>query len=258
MKKLRCNRNQTLVTNRPMIWDRGFFIQMEFLKVYQIYFNEDQKSLLEPEFISLLNTDCTVYFESSVIKKLIENQNHFDCEYFGVVSYKLREKIGSVMQERWKTMPNIANHSLKTFSPHLFKLELLKHRPDVMSFQRHVGHDTVSYADNFHPGFSQLFAKIMRSIGYNWNPECIKDVFYCNYFVAKNSVYDDFVHKMLIPAMSVMDGMPELMNNSRYPHPLPSELQKKFGVPHYTYHPFICERMFSFYAHVNKLNCLHY
>lgn len=231
---------------------------MYFLKVYQIYFSEDQKSLLEPKYIPLKNEDCTVYFENSVIKTLIQEEKHFNSEYFGVVSYKLREKIGDIMQNKWRAISNIANHSLKTFEPELFEDELRKHKPDVMSFQCHVSHDPVSFANQFHPGFSEMFSQIMFQIGYHWRPEHYKFVSYCNFFVAKSTVYHEFVHKMLIPAMAVMYRMPELMQDSRYPSDLPLNLQERFGIKHYPYHSFLCERMFSYWCHLNKLKCLNY
>ncbi len=231
---------------------------MEFLKVYQITFKPEHVKLLEHGYCHYINGNCTVYFENDVMSNLISIGEHKNSEYFGVVSYKLREKIGDVMQQRWKTMVNIANHSLREFTPALFENELQKHKPDAMSFQRHLPHDPVMYANNFHPGFSELFKKILGQIGFKWEPTHIKDVFYCNYFVARSDLYERFVNEMLDPAMEVMDTMPELMENSRYPQQLPVDLQEKFGITWYPYHAFLCERMFSYWAHLNKLNCLHY
>lgn len=225
-----------------------------FLKVYQIYYNELQKEKLD--YIPYLNKDCTPFFENSVIADLIKNNHHQNCEYFGVVSHKLKEKIG-VIQKKWKNA-SIANHSLNNFSKQQFEYELRESMPDCMSFQRHKGHDPITHANNFHPGFSSYFKEIMKSIGYNWTPEKYDNVFYCNFFVAKSNIYEDYVNKMLIPAMDVIKNMPELMNNSYYPHALPDYLKAAWGVNHYPYHTFLCERMFSFYAQINKLKCLHY
>jgi hypothetical protein len=66
------------------------------------------------------------------------------------------------------------------------------------------------------------------------------------------------VKEMLGPTMDIMKGMPELMENSRYPKALPDHLKKSFGINHYPYHPFLCERMFSYFVHLHKLKCLHY
>ena len=229
-----------------------------FLKVYQIYFSDDQLPLLEPEYTPLLNDDCTVFFESSVILNLIDAGLHKNHEYFAVVSYKLREKIGAVMRERWKNIPTIANHSLVDFSPALFEGKLRELAPDVMSFQRHMGHDPVTVADRFHPGFSNFFREIMSRIGFKWEPMAFTDVFYCNYFAARSEIYQSFVDEMLRPAMYVMEKMPELMQNSRYPNPLPEDLRLKFGITWYPYHAFLTERMFSYYVWMKKYKCAHF
>lgn len=224
----------------------------DFLKVYQIYFDDSQ--LQQLEFIPHKNTDCTVFFENTVIADLIEKGAHLDAEYFGVVSYQLRQKLQ--LTKRWRS--DIGNISNTVFSPTLFEGFLQRHKPDVMSFQQHVGHDNVMYADRFHPNFSAFFAKIMQKIGYNWVPTHFESVVYCNFFVAKSEIYEKYVREMLIPAMKVMSEMPELMGNSNYPNKLRPELRAKFGVNHYPYHTFLCERMFSYFMHIHKYKCLNY
>lgn len=227
------------------------------LTVFQIYFDQSQLSKCEPEYNKILNSNCNEFFENQVIADIISDSHGYNSEYVGFVSYKLRDKLG-YMKDNWKSIPNIANHSTTEFTPDLFLQELIKHKPDAMSFQRHIPHDPIMVADCFHPGFKKHFEYIMKQIGFDWQPTHLGNVFYCNYFVAKSEIYQDYVKTMLIPAMEVMKNMPELWNDSRYPHALPKHLADKFGITHYPYHPFICERMFSWYAHLKKLNCLHY
>ncbi len=226
-----------------------------FLKIYQIYFLPEQLQVLD--YIPFLNDDCTPFFEAGVMAKLITDGLHKDSEYFGVVSYKLRNKLGYT-RTNWRALPNIANHSVNSFTPEMFEFQLKRNAPDAMSFQRHQGHDPITYANQFHPGFSDFFKIIMNKIGYGWQPTHFENVFYCNYFAAKRDIYEDFVINMLIPAIKVMNEMPELMQNSRYPHQLPEELKKKWGIDHYPYHAFLTERMFSYYSHLKQLKCLHY
>lgn len=227
------------------------------LKVYQIYFESEHIQFLEREYKPYLNEDCSVFFESEVIRKLVSEGAHKNCEYFGVVSYKLRDKI-AITKRDWSSIKNIANTSDKQFTAQDFELELMRAKPDIMSFQRHVGHDSISFADQFHPNFSKYFAEIMQKIGYKWTPKHFPNVFYCNYFVAKSEIYERFVTEMLAPAMKIMQEMPELMGNSKYPKQLPGNLKKKWGIDHYPYHAFLCERFMSYFAHENNLNCLHY
>ncbi len=230
------------------------------MKIYQIYFEESQLAQCEHDmdgWFPYFNEKCSIFFESQVIHDLIGQGQHKDCDYFGVVSYKLRQKLG-YMKENWKNNKNIANTSVNNFTPEQFTRELYKGMPDAMSFQRHAPHDPVIVADMFHPGFSKFWVEIMKKIGYKWTPTHCENVFYCQYFVAKAEIYEKFDREMLGPGMEVMLTMPELWGNSRYPRPWPDNLAKQFCVPHWTYHPFIAERFFSYFAQIHNLNCLHY
>jgi hypothetical protein len=224
------------------------------VKVFQIYFEDGQAAGLD--YIPFRNDDCTVYFENSVIKSLLESGAHEGSDYFGVVSYRLRHKL-EWARSYWRGTP-IANLSTRTFAPGDFEAELLRARPDVMSFQTHAPHDPVMLAEQFHPGFCQHFRNIMTALGYGWSPTVFEHVFYFNFFVATPAVYERYVKEMLAPAMAVMDRMPELMHPSMYPAALPDHLRARFGIAHYPFHTFLCERFFSYFAHVNRLNCAHY
>jgi hypothetical protein len=186
---------------------------------------------------------------------LVESGAHEGSDYFGVVSYQLRSKLARA-QSHWRNT-GIGSLSDKTFTPHDFEADLLRKQPDAMSFQQHPPHDPITLANHFHPNFSSYFARIMAAIGYGWTPTVFRDVFYFNFFVAKPSVYERYVREMLAPAMAAMDRMQDLMQNSGYLS-LPEGLASKFGVPFYPYHSFLCERFFSYFAHLNNLTCAHY
>jgi hypothetical protein len=225
------------------------------MKIYQIYYDNSQLGAID--YIPYFNKNCTVYFENDVIKQLVSDGAHVGSEYFGVVSHKLRQKT-EFTKRAWRNIPEIANLSDGVFTPESFEAILNMKNPDAMSFQRHSSHDPISFANKFHPNFSKYFAHIMKDIGYNWTPKVYKNVFYCNYFVAKEEIYDKYCKEMLLPAMSVMEAMPELMANSMYPNRLPEHLVDSFGVPYYPYHTFLCERMFSYFADLHNLKCEHY
>lgn len=223
------------------------------LKIFQIYYKDEQ--LPELDYTPYRNARCNYYFEHQVMVDLINQGAHLESYYFGVLSHKFREKISFT---KHSGISNIANKSVQEFTPELFERELFRGHPDAMSVQRHIPHDPISFGDRFHPGLSALFQRVLNEIGYNWSPTPLANVFYCNYFVARSDVYEDYVKTMLEPAMEVMDRMPELLKNSGYPKPLPDNLRDAWGIDYYPYHTFICERMFSYYAHLKNLKCLHY
>lgn len=227
---------------------------MNFLTVYQIYFHEEQKKLLESGYKHFLNSDCTEYFENSVIANLITDGAHKNSAYFGVVSYKLAEKVESC---RRGPRANV-KHFCSLRAEQELKNEFMKAVPDVMGFLQYTPHDPVRYFQNIHPDLPRHFETVLNKLGYEWTPGSLKNVFYSNYFVARNDVYERYVKEILLPAMAIMQEMPELKGNSGYPKKLPEDLQKKFGYNWYPHHSFICERLFSWFANYHNLNCVYY
>lgn len=223
---------------------------MQFLRVYQIYYEPQQLAGLD--YIPYFNEDCTPFFENSVIRTLVEGGATEGAEYFAVVSWKLRQKIG--IGRQWRGL--IANKSDQEFTPELFAHLLGVHMPQVMSFQRHQPHDPVGYANQFHPKFSTHFAHIMHRIGIDYYP-CTVQAIYCNFFAAQSWLYKKYVSEMLGPAMDVMAEMPELWEDARY-GPLPQSLAKRWGAKHYPYHAFVCERMISYFCHIHKYKVIHF
>src|SRR6478736_9854154 len=181
------------------------------MKVVQIYFDQSQIDKLEPGFIPYFNEKCTVWFENQVIRELIEKGEHIDSNYFGVCSYNMRDK-HHLMKKRWNTVLGIRNESDREISYESLYFECLKENPDALSFQTHAPHDPIAFANRVHPRFLVFWTHILESIGYKWEPTEYKNVFYCNYMVAKRNIYEKYVTEMLIPAMEVMKSIPELMN----------------------------------------------
>lgn len=199
------------------------------------------------------NENCTKYFENDVIKELILSGAHKEREYFGVVSYNLLKKLG------WKSKrldPVIRNTSEREFDFNHFKE--CANNYDVLAFSSIAPHDPVTLANKYHPKFVEYFQRVTEKIGHKWYPIFIAVPIYWNFFVAKNDIYEDYVLNWLIPAMEVMETMKELNGNSGYHKQLPEHLRGSFGMSHYPYHTFLCERLFGWYCHVNKLNVANY
>lgn len=216
--------------------------------VYQIYFQDQQKKLLEPEFIPYKNEDCTIFFENSVIKDLVDQGHHKRSEYFGVVSYNLRYKLG--LRSR-NVEEVVRNRNAKDFD-----FSNLQMQGDVMAISNIIGHDTVTNAQRYHPNFIKLFERVTDAIGIKWRPTIFEVPIYWNFFIAREEIYEEYV-KYLTRAMEVMYDMKELYENANYHKPLPKDLQEKFMLPHYPYHTFICERLPNWFFHINKIKCHH-
>jgi len=64
-----------------------------FVKVVQIYFKPIQIGFLDVDFLPYFNDEpVTPFFENEVIRGLYNESDHEDSDYYGVVSYKFRNK----------------------------------------------------------------------------------------------------------------------------------------------------------------------
>jgi len=63
------------------------------LKIFQVFYDIKSRKELDPQFIPYENTRCSKYFESQVIADLHTQGKMTDCEYFGVVSWRIWQKV---------------------------------------------------------------------------------------------------------------------------------------------------------------------
>lgn len=203
--------------------------------IHQIYFKDEQRGILEPQFTPYNNEGkLTKYYENSVISELVKLPSDPE-EYFGVLSWNLRNKV-----ERMKNYPYpFKNISVESYSFN-WLLEQIEKGEDVIFLMEHELHDPVVAAARIHPNFLYHWFKVLDAL--NLELTVARDHFrweksiYCNFFIAKHKIYKRYVDELLDPAMKIMDTMPELNEDAKYP----------LG-PGYTYHPFICERLFSYW-----------
>lgn len=211
--------------------------------IYQVYFKDEQRGILEPQFTPYNNANSlTPYFENSVIAQLVNKKSDPE-EYFGVLSYNLRKKIELMKQFRRP----FTNTSQESYSFN-WLLQQIEKNEDVIFLMDHNPHNPILTANEIHPKFAQHWNRIMVRLGIqcdilvSW-----ERVIYCNFFIAKHRVYKSYVDDLLIPAIKVMDSMPELWDDCHYPKEVTPEVKRGLGVNHYPYHAFICERLFSYW-----------
>jgi len=214
--------------------------------IYQIYFKDEQKRLLE--FEPLFNAECDYFFENSVILKAYQTGKMNGNDYVGFLSLTYKDKCRKLKNSRVKGVTNYSS-----IPDRLIINEVLKtYKPDILNIQRHEPHNVVGLCEHLHPNTGKMFEKIFKEIGFDYTPKHEKYIFYCNFQICKAPIYKAYVQEMLQPAMEVMSNMPELMNNSHYPKPLPIHLKNAWNINFYPFHTFICERLFTVWVNNNK------
>lgn len=217
--------------------------ELDMSELYQIYYDDSQIKSLYPFAIPFENKELTIFFENSVLSKLVMSTT---AKNVSVCSWRLREKF------RWYIG-----------RPREITEELLNSDYDVMSFTKNTQHhQMLAAADKWHPGFRDSMKKIGGAIGIKI-PNEVKIPIYQNHFSAKREIYQDYVRNYLNPAMKVMKEDNEInklaMTNSKYseldkssPEKL-DRLERLIGVRFYPLAPFLLERLFSIYIHNQRI-----
>jgi hypothetical protein len=203
------------------------------------YYREAQKAAIEPGVIPHFNETCTRYFEVSIQRRMHADESYKAFDYFSIVSWKLSEKTG--------VTPGQLKRSIETDeeSPDYYwvRLKGMPMRGNVWA-----------QGDGSHPGLIQTAKKVLAVA--DIDPSIIDletDAVFCQNFAATPEVFDQFMRGCMNPVMDAMERPelePLLMKPGNYSSSGvgPEQLTAIFGVPHYTMHPFIIERLFPSYA----------
>lgn len=214
------------------------------VKIYQIYYDEKSRSNCLEGFEPYYNETLTPFFENDVIMKLIAEEKHKGYDYFGVFSHSFQHKIHIWPDSILDAMAG-SDYDVYTF------------------FSLMSTNNIFLKGDNWHDNFSLACKKILNKIGFRsdiasleYKTRCIV---YQNHFITRPGIYQDYVETVLSPAVEVMENDEEvrelIWKDARYHKSQKPEtrerLLKHLGVDYYPYHPFICERFFSFYLDLN-------
>lgn len=123
---------------------------------------------------------------------------------------------------------------------------------DIVAF--HVlNEERIENTNRHHPKFLDIWNRLMDTLGVSREKRFPPRLFFCNYWVAKPHVlkeYQEFIKR----ATEFLEEDPDVYADACYKEAKlsPERLVEIGGKPHYTYHPFILERLPCLFAHVNS------
>ena len=212
------------------------------LSVFQIYFSPEQVSQLSPLTTHYDNDKLTPYFENGVIVDLYNKGKIHEADYFGVLSWRIEQK------------NNLSLNVLNNITPD----------HNLYSFRNIVlNHPVIPVGCQYHPAFGPLFKRLMEVLGLDYD-RLYRDLhygYYQNAVIASREIYLDYFHNFLKPCINYIDSCTDqnflnLLRSdplySRYPPGHQQKLMAHIGTPHYQYHTFILERLWSVYVMLNK------
>jgi len=150
------------------------------MKIYQIFYNQETKVMLDPKFTPFDNSSPTYrsWHEFEVIKKIIETNIFDDNEYIGIFSPRFFEKTGLTGSD----VIEIVGKS---------KSEIINFSPDLEASISYL--NCFIQAESKHPGFISVAQKAYKIIGLDLDlSELISNhsrTIFSNYFVAKYSFW---------------------------------------------------------------------
>jgi hypothetical protein len=214
--------------------------------IRQIYYKPAQLGVLDPLWYPYKNVGLTPYFENDIIKELYLKQDHKQADYYGVFSHKFFNK-------HKKDGGNLRR-----------AMEQDEYAHDVYSFflnkQFKGSSKANTFYDTYHPNLLEIGSKLVKRL-FNEDIAKIKaDRIYYNHWIARSDVFDGYCRDMLLPAMDLMEGeLKELVwTDATYKKGVTIDGQvaavmsaeqcmAAFGVPYYTHHAFVLERLPSIY-----------
>jgi len=150
------------------------------MKIYQIFYNQETKEMLDPQFIPFDNTNPSEpsWFEFESIKKILESNVFDDNEFVGIFSPRFFEKTGFTGSD----VIEIVGKS---------KSEIINFSPDLKASISYL--NCFIQAESKHPGFISVAQKAYKIIGLDLDlSELISNhsrTIFSNYFVAKYSFW---------------------------------------------------------------------
>lgn len=179
---------------------------------------------------------------------LIPQNKFFEAQLFtqDVVKGLNTDYVGHVAYSYLKKIPAYDFESLVGMNPNADVITLMTGQ-----------HDMYEFANMYHPGFMEVWDRLVRLLGYEPNPA--PKPFYCNYWIMKKEIFEkycvvaqramkfldeDFVLKDLVNRDSGYKGTHECLPADK--------LMEICGKPYYTFHPFIIERLVCLFVDREK------
>lgn len=198
--------------------------------LYQIYYKDEHKPKLLPFSIPYKNEGLTIYFENDPIAKLVKATTAYK---IGVTSWKLADKMRIRVGMRGALTQQVLDSDF-----------------EILSLTKNGSrHQMLAMANAWHPSFLPTIKLLWEKLGLKIPGEA-KNPIYQNHFLAKTSIYRDYVDNFLIPAMELSEKDEELNKLMTQPSGYGKlsrgcdlrSVKAKLGLDDYPLAPFILER----------------
>lgn len=210
---------------------------MSITKIYSITYDGNQPTEHEVYDNSGVRTveSGSYLFEYQPMIKIIDASELNPDDYIGIFSWKFPIKTGLFKKKLYWLMDKHPNY-------------------DIYNCCQEWGFagKYLRMTEGFHPGFMELFNPLCQDL--NLTVSEPKEIIYSNHFIAKFSVYKEYVEKIVKPAISLLETKYKDLawRNAMYRGLTADKLKEFTGLDYYTFHTFTLERLISIYLENNK------
>jgi len=204
-------------------------------KIYSITYEDAQKSHYERYDNSHIKTpqQKSYLFEYNPILDILDNHSISE-EYLGILSYKFYTKSAIGRNLLTKSKLDILLDSHTGFD--VYGLSKL-------SSKLFTGFE---FIEKIHPGFFELFFPLCEDLCLSKEepPFMINS----NFFIAKTKIYKSYAEDVIKPAIELLDGKYRELAWRKCEYIGNPKIMDLTGLPFYTFHTFILERMMAQYC----------
>jgi hypothetical protein len=238
-------------------------------QIYQLCYNQHQVE--QCIFPTIVNRECSEFFENEVIAQCVKDGVHRQSDWFGVLSWRIKEKIGlrampnlipsriSCRLRRLDNQPKnvrslthsvLLSHSRQRLKEALStRIESIPNGIDAVSIITFDAMDLVQQGESFHNGFARHFREMCTEIGITSIERKYANPILFNYWLMRPEIVEEYVATALVPAMNYLSHVPALYQGTQYGAGLPEHLRGKWGSDSFPMHPFLLERLPSVWLH---------
>ena len=227
------------------------------IKLFQIYYNENQKSGLVDGFIPHLNENRSIYVENQCIYEIRQNKITKNTTHVGVFSHKFHDKILSKPTLKTISTCIMSNLDGDIFSPRLDTLwwsPLRQPRPLYFPNQCNIENLAIPFLRDL------ADVSVMKHSSIDLWIKSYPNPIYCNFWVAKKDIFIDYVDNFLTGVFKVIESYnrdnPIFTIDHNYPSPPPQIWKESTGFAGYPVITFIMERLINIYIQDRSLKHL--
>lgn len=224
------------------------------IKLFQIYYDHHQKKDLLEDFIPYMNKKKSMFVENQCIYDIRHDSCIKNASHLGVFSYRFHKKIYSK-----PTFKTISQHISSNPDVDIFSAKLENYWWSAIREPRPLCFPNQSNMKDLAIPFLKDLADlgvIKQSSIDLWTKVYDKSI-YCNFWVAKKSVFidyvDNFLEKVFDLILSYDKNHYVFSLEKKYGRP-PIDWQESTGFSHYPIITFILERLINLYILDKNLN----